>query len=567
LPVPPGAVENGSPHVSSAPDTVFLNGRIYDGTERPSYAGAVAVTDGVISAVGEQADIAALAGPGTRTVDVAGGLVMPGFVDAHIHPIEAGLERARCDLSGCATKDEYRAAIRAYAVAHPDLPWIQGGGWQIAAFPGGTPSVADLDDIVPDRPVFLENRDHHGAWVNSRAIQLAGLTATTPDPIDGRIERDATGSPSGTLHEGARHLVSRLIAKDTEAEKRAALLLAQDHLFSVGVTGWQDAIVGDYANHSDTGDIYLEAAKDGSLQATVVAALWWDRNHGDEQIPHLKRRRAELVHERFTAGSIKIMQDGIPENRTAAMVDPYLTPGCSHGDNSGTETGISFVDPTDLKRYVTQLDRDGFQLHVHAIGDRATRESLDAFEAALIANGPSDNRHHIAHLQIIDPVDLARFAPLGISANIQSLWATLEPQMVVQNIPYLGATRARWQYPFASLLRSGAALCAGSDWPVTDPNPWAAIHVAVNRTLAADDADYNPEAFLPEQALTLAQSLAAYTSGSNRINHRDSTGTITVGAEADLVLTNRDPFAGVSTEISETAVVATYVRGKPVFEV
>lgn len=548
--------------------TIFTNGAVFDGTALRENGTVVVVQDERIVAVTNDGSHAGH--PGAEIVDLDGALLLPGFIDAHVHPVEGGLERMRCDLSEASDRDGYLGIISRYAAANPDVPWILGGGWQLAAFPGGSPDLDGLDAVVSDRPVFLSNRDHHGAWVNSRALELAGITADTPDPVDGRIERRSDGSPSGVLQEGARLLVSRLIPEDTEDENYAALLGAQSYLHSLGVTGWQDAIVGDYGNHSDTGDVYLKAAQNGDLTARVIAALWWDRTRGLDQLDGLIARRAELRHARFTASSVKIMQDGIPENQTAAMVDPYLIPeslvsGCRCGaPHVGTESGLSFIDPAELPTIVTQLDRNDFQVHVHAIGDRAVREALDAFEAALAANGATDNRHHIAHVQIVNPADLPRFAALNVAANIQALWATFDPQMVGLNVPFLGEERSAWQYPFADLHRSGAQLAAGSDWPVTTPDPWAALHVAVNRTLPQRFADYTPRRFYPDQALDLTSALRAYTSGSSRINHHDDAGRIEPGADADLVITNRNPFAHPGEEIGDTSTRETWVRGKRV---
>lgn len=574
--------------MTSTADTVFSGGTIFRSALAAPRSGAVAVTAGRIVALDD--DALAAVGPDTEIVDLDGGLLLPGFVDAHIHPVEAGLEQLACDLSGERTQEGYLSAITAYATTHPDLPWIVGGGWAQAAFPGGTPLAADLDRIVPDRPVFLQNRDHHGAWVNSAALRLAGVDRTTPDPIDGRVERDADGTPNGMLHEGARSLVSRLVPADTPEDIRAALLAAQRTLHAFGVTGWQDAIVGDYGSHSDTSDAYLDAVTDGTLTSTVVGALWWDRERGLEQIDELIARRdsiaarATALGDRpgaFTAGTIKIMQDGIPENRTAAMIDPYLRP-CRCGEHAaetseqperpeagssaeGEERGISFVDPSVLTEAVVRLDAAGFQLHFHAIGDRAVRECLDALEAATARNGVSTNRHHIAHVQIVHPDDLPRFAALGVAMNIQALWATWEPQMLELNLPLLGDERATWQYPFGGAARLGTQLCAGSDWPVTTPDPWAALHVAVNRVLPVDDPDHSPEPLNPEQALTLGEAIAAYTAGSNRINHRDDAGVIEVGAVADLVLVDRDPFSRPTDQIASTRTVGTWIAGRRVF--
>jgi len=254
-----------------------------------------------------------------------------------------------------------------------------------------------------------------------------------------------------------------------------------------------------------------------------------------------------------------IMQDGVAENFTAAMLDPYLNDVGEPTENAG----LSFVDPEALRGYVTALDAAGFQVHIHAIGDRAVREALDAYAAARERNGANDHRHHIAHLQVIHPDDRGRFAELGVAANMQALWAAHEPQMDELTIPFLGAERARWQYPFGDLAAAGARLCAGSDWPVSTPDPWAAIHVAVNRRLP-DGSDEGPGAFLPEQAIDLATAVEAYTAGSAWVNHRDDAGRIEVGSLADLVVTDRDPFAGPAGEIGATRVVQTYVGGRRV---
>ena len=541
------------------PDLVFAGGRIFAANGRPPFDGAVAVRNGRIVAVGD-ADVAELAGPDTRVVDLAGGMLIPGFVDAHVHPVQGGLERMRCDLSVVENREAYLDLIRAYADAHPDSEWITGGGWTMPAFVGGTPLAADLDAIVPDRLVFLPNRDHHGGWVNSRAMELAGIDANTPDPPDGRIERDADGRPTGTLHEGAMDLVSRLAPDPTYDDWMAALLSAQSYLHSLGITGWQDAIVGEYASITDVADVYVDAARDGRLTARVTGALWWDRDLGAKQIPDLLERRERLRAGRFRITSVKVMQDGIAENFTAGMLDPYLD-----GDGHPTgNAGLSFVDPAALKEYVTTLDSEGFQVHVHAIGDRAVREALDAFAASAWANAPSDRRHHIAHIQVIHPDDVPRFATLGVTANMQPLWAAHEPQMDELTIPFLGEPRSSWQYPFGSLFAAGAQLAAGSDWPVSSVNPFEGIHVAVNRRLPEYGSDV--PAFLPDQQLDLATALTAYTAGSARVAHLDESGVIEPGRLADLAVLERDPFAGPTDDIATTRVVATYVEGEPVYE-
>lgn len=533
---------------------VLRGGAVFDG-HRYLGAGTVVVEDGRIRGV-ERAEPDTA---GARVVDLAGGLVAPGFVDAHVHAVQGGLERIRCDLSGLHTREDYLAAIAAYAAAHPDLPWILGGGWAMAAFPGGAPLAADLDAVVEDRPVFLPNRDHHGAWVNSRALELAGLDdAATPDPSDGYLERDPAGRPSGTLHEGAMALVARHLPATGPEEYYRALMAGQAYLHSLGVTGWQDAILGDYAGMDDPSPTYLRAARSGELTATVVGALWWDRRRGGEQIPELVRRRAELTHGRLRATSVKIMQDGVAENGTAALGAPYLD-RCGHPTSN---TGHSFVEAAALRGYVAALAAEGFQVHVHAIGDRGVREALDAFEHARAVVGSGDLRHHVAHLQLVHPDDVARFAALEVTATMQALWACLDDQMVELTVPFLGDERAAWQYPFGDLHRAGARLAAGSDWPVSTPDPLAAIHVAVNRTAYGEEGPAGSVPFLPEQGLDLATAFAAYTSGSARVNHRDDAGVLAPGAVADLVVLDRDPFAGPVEEIGAARVVSTWVDGR-----
>ncbi|MGI5192881.1 amidohydrolase [Streptomyces sp. CA-288835] len=548
-------------HVTGPADLVLTGGPVHTVDAARSRATAVAVRGGRITAVGHD-EVHALIGPGTEVVDLAGKLLLPGFQDAHVHPQGAGLELGLCHLADTVDPAEYLRRIRTYADENPDVEWITGGGWSLEAFPGGTPTAAALDEIVPDRPVFLPNRDHHGAWVNTRALERAGIDARTPDPADGRIERDAEGNPTGMLQEGAVHLVGRLVPNPTPEDQLAALLRAQAAVHSHGVTAWQDAIIGAYANMTDPAPTYQALLDQGLLTARVAGALWWDRERGAEQIPELVARREELSRGRFRAGTVKIMQDGIAENHTAAMLDPYLNPTvCGCVPNT---SGISFVDPGELRKYVTELDALGFQVHFHALGDRAVREALDAVEAARTANGHRDTRHHLAHLQVVHPSDVRRFRALGATANLQMLWAAHEPQMDELTLPFLGPERGARQYPFGDLLRAGATLAAGSDWPVSSPDPLQAIHVAVNR-VSPNAPEGTPE-FLPEQRLDLGTALAAYTAGSAYVNHLDAiTGSITVGKAADLVILDRDPFAGPPEEIAAARVLETFVEGERVY--
>ncbi|AUY52982.1 amidohydrolase [Streptomyces sp. CB01881] len=541
----------------SKADLVFTHGPVHTGDPARTRATTLAVTGERITAVGHD-EVRELVGPGTEVVDLTGKLLIPGFQDSHIHAVYGGTELAGCDLTGTVGVDDYLDRLRAYADANPDQAWITGSGWSMESFEGGLPTRQLLDSVVPDRPVYLVNRDHHGAWANSRALELAGLTRESPDPADGRIEREADGSPSGVLQEGATRLVAQLVPPITAADRLAGLLRAQRLLHSLGITGWQDALLGEFNGQPDPSDAYLAAARAGTLTARVTGALWWDRSRGAEQIPELVARRKELEHGRFRADSVKIMQDGIAENFTAAMISPYLD-GCGCAT---ANSGLSFVDPDALREHVTALDALDFQVHFHALGDRAVREALDAVEASVAANGRRGNRHHLAHLQVVHPQDIARFALLGAIANIQPLWAAHEPQMDELTIPFLGPERAAWQYPFGDLLRAGATLAAGSDWPVSSPDPLAGLHVAVNRM--------EPEAtdgrvFLPEQRLDLVSALAAYTAGSAHVNGHDDAGSLRTGQLADLVVLDRDILTAPAAEIAEARVERTYVGGELVY--
>ncbi len=549
----------------SAADLVFVNGAVYTVDATRSWAQAVAVRDGRIALVGTDDDVRAAVGGGTEVVDLAGRMLVPGFQDAHVHPVSAGIDMLQCDLHDLDSKADYLTAIAAYAQANPGEPWILGGGWSMDVFPRGCPSKDDLEAIVADRPVFLPNRDGHSAWVNSVALERAEVSSVTLDPADGRIEREADSSPSGTLHEGAMRFVGDLVPPSRPELVARGLVEGQTYLHSLGITAWQDAIVeAGSADWTGSFEAYVDAAEEGTLTARVVGALWWDRNAGLEQIDSLVELRERGVTRRFAATSVKIMQDGVCENFTAAVLDPYLGANGEVTDNRG----ISFVEPELLKEAVTRLDALEFQVHFHALADRAVREALDAVEAARRTNGPTDTRPHLAHLQLIHPDDLPRFRSLGAVANVQPLWAAHETQMDELTIPFLGEPRWTWQYPFASLVRNGAMLAMGSDWSVSSPNPLEEIHVAVNRVMPPNYpyGANRGEVFLPEERLDLETSIAAFTIGSAFVNHLDrETGSIEVGKLADMAVIDRNLFAHPPGEIAEARCQMTFVEGERVF--
>jgi predicted amidohydrolase YtcJ len=399
------------------------------------------------------------------------------------------------------------------------------------------------------------NKDVHGAWVNSALLKRAGITKDTPDPSDGRIERDpVTGEPTGMLHEGVAYsLNDTLVPLPGRDEWEAAILNAQGHLHSLGITGWQDAWIT-----PGTHEAYRSLAADGRLTARVVGALWWDRHQGLEQIPQFLTQRENGVVGNYHATSVKIMTDGVLENFTGALLEPYCD-GC--GGHTGN-VGLAYVEHDLLAAALTELDRLGFQVHMHAIGDRAVRNSLDAVAAARAANGRSDQRHHIAHIQIVHPDDVQRFRELGVVANCQPLWAQSDPQMEELTVPFLGRDRVQMQYPFGSLLRTGAQLAAGSDWSVSSANPLEEIDVMVNRR---DHLTVDAPAFLPEERVPLAAAVAAFTSGTAFVNHDDAGGMLTVGSRADLAIVDRNVFDLSEGTIADGQVELTIASGDVVF--
>jgi len=551
-------------------DLVLTGGDVYTVDPERPWARAVAVKSGRIVAVGDDADVGSLLGPRTEVVSLSGRMLLPGFQDAHVHPPQGGVEMLRCDLTAERTRDGFRDVIARHAAANPDLDWILGGGWSMEAFPGGCPTAADLDGLTGGRPAYLPNRDHHSAWVNTRALELAGVDRATPDPIDGRIERDASGRPAGALHEGAMALVGRILPLTTSGEIRRGLLQAQAYLHSLGITAWQDAIVGGFLGFEDSFEVYLDLVDHDLLTARVAGAMWWERQEGPGQLERLMQRRARAratgSGSRFRADTVKIMQDGVCETFTAAMLQPYL----DHAGHETSNCGLSFIEPAALAEFVRLLDRARFQVHIHAIGDRAVREALDAIEGARRDGADLDLRHHLAHLQVVHPDDLPRFGQLGVVANFQPLWAHSDKQMTELTMPFLGPERSAWQYPIGSLAGSGAQLAFGSDWPVSSPNPLAELHVAVNRTpLPEAGTSQAADPFLADERVDLATAIRAFTLGSAYVNHLDhETGSISVGKCADLTVLDRNLFEVDLADggVAAAEVVLTLVNGTAVYE-
>jgi predicted amidohydrolase YtcJ len=529
---------------------VLTGGTVFCADPALTVAEAVAVRDGRIAWIGPAVEAAAHVGTETRVLDLKGRTVVPGFQDAHCHPAEGGVELSRCTLNDAHSREACLSTIAGYAADHPEREWVSGSGWSIDSFEHGTPSRADLDAVLPDRPAFFDNRDGHGAWVNSRALELAGITRETPDPSGGRIERDAEGEPQGTLHEHAMELVRDLLPPATAEEWEEGVLRAQATFHALGITAWQDARIDDPLHLA----AYRTVAERGELTMRVEGNLLWERGRGEDQLEELQAMRAEASVGRLRIRGAKIFVDGVLENFTGALLEPYV----------GTDNyGISMFERDELEHAVVLLDSHDFQVHMHTIGDRAVRDALDALEAAVRANGRRDSRPHLAHLQLIHPDDLPRFAELGVVANVSPLWACHSGYVDVLTEPFIGPERSARMYPFGSLHRAGARLAFGSDWMVSTSDPLPQLEVAVTR-VSPETRDLEP--LLPEEALDLPTALRTFTAGSAHINFLDGeTGTLEPGKLADLVVLDRDILDPASGPIGDARVLLTLVEGETVY--
>lgn len=536
---------------TKAADLVLTGGAVYTMDAPRRWAEAIAIEGGRIVYVGPNAGAQEYIGENTELLDLNGKMVLPGFHDSHVHPAWGGVEQARCALNDLYSLEEIHRAIADYAARHPDSKWIVGGGWPLTAFPEANPKKVELDRIVPDRPVYLESADCHSAWVNSVALAMAGVTKDTADPHHGRIERDpSTGEPSGTLRELAMDLVEKLVPQPSKEEIMSGVKRAQEMANRFGITTVQDAMV-------DHGILaaYRELDRRGELTLRVVASLYVDPLKDDSQVADLLKLRDEATSAHVRARTVKIFADGVLETCTAALLGPYVGRGDFWGE-------LNF-DPERLSRLVTRLDREQFQIHVHALGDRATRTVLDAHETAQRANGRRDARHHIAHLQLVHPEDMPRFRQLGIIANFQPYWCQRDEYVAKLTEPKLGPERSKRLYPIRSMVKTGAMIAAGSDWPVSSMNPLDAIQVAVTRR---DLESETGESWLPDEVVDLPTILAAYTINGAYVNGQETdTGSIEAGKAADLIVIDRNLFAIPPHEIHKCRVLLTLVAGKEVF--
>jgi hypothetical protein len=533
-----------------APDLILYNAKVYTVDSLIPLAEAVAVTGESIAFVGSSAEARALAGRATRALDLGGRLVLPGFVDTHLHPVSGGIELGECNLNDVATLDELRRVVSACGSANPAAPWVRGGGFQLPLFPNGNPSRALLDSLVPDRPAFLSSADGHSGWVNSRALQLANVTRATVDPPNGRIERDRTGEPSGTLRESAQRLVSRLLPAYTDADYLAGLERAMRMAGRYGITTWHEASAGEGAVRA-----YRAADSLGRLTVNTIVGLTVDVERGPEQVARLDSLRQRYQSPNVRVASAKIFADGVIEGHTGALLAPYLDRPGNRGELNLTLDRMGAL--------VRALDSAGFKVHVHAIGDRAIRVTLDAFEAQRARDSGAGPRHLIAHIQLFDPADVPRFAQLGVVASFQPLWAYRDSYMRDLTEPRLGPARSRWLYPIQSMVKTGAIVAGGSDWSVSSMNPLEAIQVAVTRQSPSDSAD---TPFYPEERVDVAAMIRAYTIGGAMASDNEATsGSIAKGKAADLVVLADDILTIAPHRIGHTRVLLTMVGGREVF--
>lgn len=508
---------------------------------------AVAFAGDQVLAVGS----AAWALPADHVVDAGGAFVCPAFGDGHAHPILGGLQGQLAPVHEAVDSRGIVAAVGAWAAAHPDVEWVRGEGFDQTLAPGGVFRAAWLDDVVPDRPVVLRASDFHTAWVNSEALRRVGYTSQTPDPPDGEILRDPTGSPVGTLREwGAWRPVYDLMSPMSETQGILALRQASERFSSAGVTWVQDAWV-------EARDVDMWMAADAAEALTFRAdlALWCDPGSWRDQFIHFVQARERVTGSesgRLTATTVKFFADGVIESGTGALLEPYCD--CPHS------RGLPNWDAEELARAVTAVDALGFDPHVHAIGDAAIRTALDAIESAIATNARRDRRPVVAHAQLVDPADLERFARLGVIVNFEPYWAAFDATQSELTAPRLGPDRTARQYPIRTMIRTGAPVSFGSDWPVSTHAPLAAMQVAATRGIGPGDA------WIPQERITIEQALSAYTAGTAYQARDPRAGVLREGSRADIVMLACDPRSVGPMSVSSIEVLGTWLGGHRVHD-
>jgi predicted amidohydrolase YtcJ len=534
-------------------DTLLIHGRIYTVNSKEPRAQAMAVRAGKIIAVGPDKAIAAYQGPSTKVIDAREHMVLPGFVDAHVHMMAGAAQLEQVSLNDARTLSDFQKIIKDYAVAHPDKKWIRGMGWYYNIFgKSGLPDKKFVDEVVPDRPVYLLAYDGHSSLANSKALQAAGITRKIPDPPSGIIVRDpATGEPTGVLKEAAGALVARIIPQPTHQEERDRLTKAVHYASSLGFTRLISA-----GADAERVELFDEIRQGGDLTTRFYMARFVNPPVAPDVIKTLEQSRKKYSDDWIDLGAVKFLLDGVIEAHTAAMLEPYA--------NDPANRGQLYFDPERYTESVVELDRLGFQIFTHGIGDRAIRLALDAYEAANKANGHTHARNRIEHVEDPSAQDIPRFGRLGVIASMQPLHATPNDNILNVWAVNVGPQRAQRAWPWHSILAGGADLCFGSDWPVVTLNPWPAVQILLTRETPEGTP---PGGWLPNERLTLEQAIQGYTMGGAIAAKREKTeGAIEVGKLADVIIISQDLFKVAPNQIGKTKVMMTLVGGEVVYQ-
>ncbi len=552
LPLVPNAAAQQQPQPTSA-ETVVVNARIYTVNAQQPWAEALAIRGGTILAVGNTREINRYRGPQTRVIDAHSRLVLPGFTDCHIHFMEGSLGLLHVDLNGAAAVHEIQKRVSAYAIAHPREPWILGMGWTYPAFaPSGLPDRKFLDEVVLDRPVFLEAYDGHTSWANSKALAMAGITRETADPANGKIVRDEKGEATGALLEEAGEMVSKFAPKPTRDERLAALRQGLREANRVGLTRVHSA-GGDF----EYLDLYDELRRKGDLTVRQYIAYFLNPPElTAADIEKVEQARHAYADDWIAVGAVKTMLDGVVEAHTAAMLTPY--------SDDPTKSGALFWEPAKYKQAIAELDRRGFQLFTHAIGDRAVRLALDAYEGAQTANHTADARPRVEHIETITAADIPRFGKLGVIASFQPLHAYPDDDTLNIWARNAGPDRAGRAWVWHSIESTDGRLAFGSDWPVVTLSPWPGVQTALTRQTTEGDP---PGGWLPQERISLEHTIKAYTLGAAIAGRREkSEGSLAAGKLADLIVLSQNLFETPPNQAAKTTVLLTMVGGRVVYE-
>jgi predicted amidohydrolase YtcJ len=537
-----------------AVDLIVVNAKVYAADGREALDEAVAVRGNKVIRVGSNREIQRLRRAQTVVIDAKGGAVVPGFNDAHAHFISGGLALDQVNLADAQSIDAIKDTVRVWAESDPERDWIIGRGWYYQPFSGGLPTRQLLDTLVPDRPAYLTAYDGHTGWANTKALQLAGITRRTKNPANGVIVKDPrSGEPTGVLKEAAMSLMSAVAPQPTREDKLAAIRASLDEAHRYGVTSVQSA-----SGSPDDLELYDELRKHGDLTVRVYQALSADASLTEADLDKLDQVRARFADDPLLkTGAVKLIADGVIETDTAAMLEPYA-------NKPGTKGDPRFTAET-LNRTVAMLDRRQWQVMTHAIGDAAIRMTLDAYEAAANANPapPRGRRHRVEHIESIDPLDIPRFAKLGVIASMQPLHGLPSPTPGDVWSTNIGPERAAHGWLWGSISRAGGRVAFGSDWPVVTLDPRPGLHVAVNRTTL----DGLPEGgWLPRERLSLRKAIDAYTRNAAWASYDElRKGTLARDMLADLVVFSDDIFSRPTSRLTEAQVAVTIADGKVVY--